>query len=259
MLNIISLGAGVQSSAMSLMAAKGLLGPRPYCAIFADTGDEPKSVYDWLAKLEDWLNFPVVKVSVGKLSLAATSPRPTKNGGYLKPSIPVFFDTNGKRGHGQRHCTADFKITPVQRFANSVRKGGRVKMWMGISTDEAQRMKVSQVDWIDNAYPLIDAGMSRTDCLEWMEHEGYPKPPRSACVYCPFHSDAEWLRLKTDEPADFARAVKFEKDYQKAAALTALDGVPFLHAKRKPIDQIVFEPGQYELQFGNECAGYCGN
>jgi hypothetical protein len=243
---------------MALMAAKGEIGPMPYCATFADTGDEPKSVYDWLIQLEGWLPFPVVKVSVGKLSLAATSPRPSKSGGYLKPSIPVFFDTDGKRGHGQRHCTADFKITPVIRFANSVRRSGRVRQWMGISTDEAHRMKKSKIEWCDNVYPLVDADMSRTDCLTWMSDNGFPKPPRSACVFCPFHSDSEWLRLQVEEPDEFAAAVQFEKRYQEAATQTALDGIPYLHVDRKPLDTINFVPGQHELQFGNECEGMCG-
>ena len=41
---VISLGAGVQSSTMALKAGCGEF-PRPDCAIFADTGYEPKSVY----------------------------------------------------------------------------------------------------------------------------------------------------------------------------------------------------------------------
>ena len=53
MKNIISLGAGVQSSVMALMAAKGEITPMPDCAIFADTGWEPKRVYEWLDWLED--------------------------------------------------------------------------------------------------------------------------------------------------------------------------------------------------------------
>ena len=38
MLRVISLGAGVQSTTMALMAAHGEIGPMPDCAIFADTG-----------------------------------------------------------------------------------------------------------------------------------------------------------------------------------------------------------------------------
>ena len=46
-LTIISLGAGVQSSAMAIMSAKGDFPPVD-CAIFADTGYEPKAVYKYL-------------------------------------------------------------------------------------------------------------------------------------------------------------------------------------------------------------------
>lgn len=44
MLNIISLGAGVQSTTMALMAAHGEIEPMPDCAIFADTKVEPAAV-----------------------------------------------------------------------------------------------------------------------------------------------------------------------------------------------------------------------
>lgn len=60
--HIISLGAGVQSSTMALMAAAGEITPMPDCAIFADTQAEPKSVYKWLDWLEGQLPFPVIRV-----------------------------------------------------------------------------------------------------------------------------------------------------------------------------------------------------
>ena len=41
-----------------------------------------------------------------------------------------------------------------------------VELWLGISTDEAIRMKTSSDRWIHNRYPLIAVGMSRKDCLE---------------------------------------------------------------------------------------------
>ena len=62
MLNIISLGAGVQSSTMALMAAHGEITPMPDCAIFADTGAEPRKVYEWLDWLEKKLPYPVYRV-----------------------------------------------------------------------------------------------------------------------------------------------------------------------------------------------------
>ena len=50
-LRVISLGAGVQSTTMALLAAHGEIQPMPDAAIFADTGWEPAAVYrhlEWL-------------------------------------------------------------------------------------------------------------------------------------------------------------------------------------------------------------------
>ena len=51
-----------------------------------------------------------------------------------------------------------------------------VEMWLGISTDEAGRMKPSESPWISHRWPLIDGGMSRRACLAWLERHGYPIP-----------------------------------------------------------------------------------
>jgi 3'-phosphoadenosine 5'-phosphosulfate sulfotransferase (PAPS reductase)/FAD synthetase len=66
-LTVISLGAGVQSSTMALMAADGEL-PKPDCAIFADTGNEPKAVYRYLEFLKKVLPYPIYKVSKGNIT-----------------------------------------------------------------------------------------------------------------------------------------------------------------------------------------------
>ena len=45
-LRILSLGAGVQSSTLLMKIYNGEIAPVD-AAIFADTGNEPKEVYDW--------------------------------------------------------------------------------------------------------------------------------------------------------------------------------------------------------------------
>ena len=65
--NIISLGAGVQSSTMALMAAQGEIKPMPDAAIFVDTQWEPAYVYKWLDWLETQLPFPVHRPTAGDL------------------------------------------------------------------------------------------------------------------------------------------------------------------------------------------------
>lgn len=271
--HIISLGAGVQSSCMALMAAKGEIKPMPTAAIFADTQAEPKSVYDWLDWLEKQLPFPVYRVTKGSLSDAAIKMKVTRDGRkFSTTNIPLFtLSSGGNKGKiPMRGCTYDFKIAPIlkaQRQIAGIKRGQKtvgVIQWIGISLDEVRRMKPCREPWAKSIWPLIDARMNRHDCIKWMEKNGYPKPPRSACVFCPFHNNHEWRRLKTEEPKEFQRAVQFERDLQANKASTRnLSCTPFLHRSCKPLDQIDFstdiERGQGELNYFNqECEGMCG-
>ncbi len=70
-IHLLSLGAGVQSSTLALMAAAGEVTPMPLAAIFADTQAEPPSVYRWLDWLEKQLPFPVHRVTAGDLAAKA--------------------------------------------------------------------------------------------------------------------------------------------------------------------------------------------
>ena len=217
--NIISLGAGVQSSTMALMAAHGEITPMPVAAIFADTQAEPTSVYRWLDWLEKQLPFPVYRVSQGSLTDACLKTRTNRKTGrpYYSNMIPVFIlAANGTQGKVPRHCTYDYKIVPIRRcvrkLAEIVRAQQKIGViqWIGISQDEILRMKPSRDPWARFRWPLVERRMTRTMCLDWMREHGYPEPPRSACIYCPFHSATEWRRLQTEEPEAFAEAVDFE-------------------------------------------------
>lgn len=269
-IHIISLGAGVQSSCMALMAAAGEILPMPTAAIFADTKAEPASVYKWLDWLEQQLPFPVHRVTQGE-GLAKDAlrvrERKDKQGSWVPSGIPHFsINQDGSNGHGPRQCTHDFKLAPIMREARRLMKAHGTKkviQWIGISLDEAHRMKPSRVKYATNIWPLVDLGMKRHDCLLWMQKRGFPKPPRSACVFCPYHSDAEWRRLRDEEPEEFAKAVAFEREYSAAKIKTVRKTgfVPFLHSQRVPLDQVNLstdEDNGQQVMFGNECEGMCG-
>lgn len=271
-IHILSLGAGVQSSTLALMAAAGEIGPMPTAAIFADTQAEPASVYRWLDWLEARLPFPVYRVSKGSLSAESLRIRDrvkTEGKPWSKSLIPAHvLNRDGTKGIMGRSCTADYKIAVLRRKQREIagvssrEKSVRVITWIGISLDEAHRMKPSRDAWCRNRWPLIDLGMKRHDCLRWMEAKGFPKPPRSACIYCPFHSDSEWRRLRDEEPLEFERAVKFEQDLQEVKRRSdKMNGIPFLHSSLTPLSKVDFstdtERGQ-GLLWGNECEGMCG-
>lgn len=267
-LHIISLGAGVQSSTMALMAAAGEITPMPACAIFADTQAEPGGVYLWLDWLEKQLPFPVMRVGKGDLTSASLVVKERKdgNGHWSKTLIPAFVkNANGTRGIIQRQCTHDYKVIPLISAGLKMMKERKLTsftQWIGISLDEVHRMKPSRDKRITHYWPLVDLRMKRHDCLRWMEAHGYPKPPRSACVFCPYHSDREWIRLRDEEPEEFAKAVKFDHDYREARKqCERANGLPYLHDSLVPLDEVDFSTAEdhgQQVLFGNECEGMCG-
>lgn len=249
---------------MALMAAAGEISPMPDAAIFADTQAEPASVYKWLDWLVMQLPFDVYRVSKGDLDAVATTVRISRDANvYTKGAVPAFIrdDETGEIGLLNRQCTAQFKIQLIESEANRLRAKNPVTQWIGISTDEAHRMKPSRKDYITTRWPLIELGLTRTDCLEWMKAKGYPQPPRSSCVFCPYHNDREWYELKINDPASFEKAVIFERRFAKAVSLTRKkSGGTFLHRSCIPLDQVDFSRAAIEQpnNFGNECEGICG-
>lgn len=265
-LRILSLGAGVQSSSLALMCAHGMF-EMPDAAIFADTGAEPQSVYKWLNWLEKQLPFPVYRVTRGNLGEAAVELKTSKNDKvYTKHAIPAFIiDDSGAIGLLKRQCTESYKIEVIQRKIRQLMKENekqKVIQYIGISFDELHRMKDSRNLKIKNVYPLVDKGLRRIDCIRWMQENNYPTPPRSACVFCPYHSDKEWLRLKTEESEEFRIAVEFEKKLQTAMSkVYNFRGTPYLHRSCQPIETVDFDPHRDQIEFdffGNECEGMCG-
>jgi hypothetical protein len=274
----LSLGAGVQSSTLALMAAYGEVPPID-AAIFADTQAEPQSVYVWL----DWLEkeiarcphpFPIHRVTYGSLEQDALLLKPSGRSAsvYLKLLVPAYVATPKGKALLGRKCTVDYKVRVILRKVKDLlglKRGETKKLactqLIGISRDEAHRMKPAREPWFENTWPLVDLGMTRDDCKRWMAERGYPEPPRSACVFCPFHGDVEWIRLRDEEPEEFARAVEFDRvlreQGRKTSGKAVLAGDIFLHASLRPLSEVQFKdvaPRAQVSMFGNECEGLCG-
>jgi len=263
---IISLGAGVQSSTMALKAACGEF-PRPDCAIFADTGYEPKSVYNYLDYLKDILPYPVHIVRKGNIKDDMLN---SIDNGTRFPTAP-FFTKNadtGKKGMLRRQCTNDYKIQPIRKkirelcnvgYRKHFPKDQYVEQWIGISTDEVMRMKPARDKYIHNRHPLIEAKLSRQDCINWLKEKKLLLPEKSACIVCPYHNDAYWHFMKTERVEEFADAVEFDKKIRTGSR--KIRDELFLHRSCKPLDQVEFKKEDKSKQidmFNDECEGMCG-
>lgn len=248
-IHIISLGAGVQSSTMALMAAAGEITPMPVAAIFADTGDEPQSVYDWLGELTGMLNFPVqvVKHANGSLS----KPENLFKGDHSQ--IPAFMLLDGVPTIGKRQCTREYKVRPIRRAIREMTGGEPATQLIGISLDEISRAKDNDVAWLTNAHPLLDKRMSRHDCVNWLAKQGIHDVPKSACTFCPYHSDRQWAGFKKEDGKSWNQIVEVDAMLNERGE--------FLHSSCKPIKDVDLsseeDRGQINL-FNNECEGMCG-
>ena len=261
---VLSLGAGVQSSTMALMAADGEL-PKPDCAIFADTGYEPKAVYTYLEFLTKILPYPVYRVSKGNIIDDMVN---SIDNGTRFPTAPFFTqaEITGKKGMLRRQCTADYKIVPIRKkirelcnvaYKKHFPKDKYVEQWIGISTDEIGRMKPARDPYILNRHPLIEMNMSRQDCINYLNKKKIPLPEKSACIVCPFHDDKYWHFMKTKRPEEFADAVELDKEIRTISKDSNMKN--YTHRSCKPLDEVNFNPDDNQLDmFNNECEGMCG-
>lgn len=276
-LRILSLGAGVQSSTLALMIEHGELPPID-AAIFADVKGEPKKVYEWLDYLKTKItSYPIHIVSWRDLKQDILDAAQGKYEPFTAPFYTKNIET-GKKGLLRRQCTNSYKVQPVIQEIRRLlglkkgekrKTGTQVELLMGISKDEVVRMRTNQLKYITNVYPLVDKEMSRKDCIQWMEDNFYPKPPRSACTFCPYHTNKEWLDIKNGDPEEWKevvamdKAIRHQEKYKEKNKGKEITEELFLHRSCKPLDEIDFDikDKQGDLFNGmlNECEGMCGN
>lgn len=274
-MRVLSLGAGVQSTYVYLNT------PVDY-AIFADTQDEPEAVYRHLAWLRTSGHAPIITRSVGKLSDHLRKGVNSTGGRFA--SIPAFtkaLDVTKKEGRVRRQCTKEYKTEVVERAIRRdvlglqprqrIKKGQVIDMYFGISSDEARRAgriieRLKKKPWMVPHFPLIEQSLTRTDCIKWLQ-ENVPHPvPRSACVYCPNHSDHEWLDMQMNDHGAFQVAVGVDDALRVKGNVVNrnIDNAMFLHRSLTPLKMIDFQARidarlpDLPLFTLRECEGMCG-
>ena len=270
-IHILSLGAGVQSTALYLMDLDGDLDVKFDYAIFADPGDEPEAVYKHLEWLQTLGGAKLLVRSNGCLGddlMDKTKDRVS--------SIPVFTFNESANSVGmvQRQCTNDYKIKVVEQTIRRdilglkprqrVPKDVKIWQYVGFSMDEPGRAarargRFNSRGWTDVGFPLIDDCMTRRDCMNYLEKRVPHIVPRSACVYCPYKSNREWLKLKRAGGADWERAVEIDDALRKEGTFynRNMNSEVYIHRSCKPLKECKFDEDQMDL-FDMECEGGCG-
>lgn len=235
-LRVLSLGAGIQSTTLALMAAHGEIdGPRPDFALVADMEelDVTEANIRFLSG-GNVLPFPVERTSKGHL--LSDDIRRRAEGTGRGVSIPTYTD----KGQSRRQCTREFKIEPIEKEIRR-RLGYRprqripaasAEIWIGYSTDEVVRAGAAFAPWAIHRFPLLEKGMSINDCIAWLKRHGYDVPERSMCVYCPFRTNAQWRWMKEHEPHHWQQAVEIDR-----LVRNNLRAKGYLHPSRVPLDE----------------------
>lgn len=271
---ILNLGAGVQSTTLYLKFALGHLDNAPTIAIFADTGDEPKTVYEHL----DWLEknyadrIPILRRSNRRLSDDLRQ-GVNNNGHAYETTIPAFVRAQGgvALGMAHRQCSKQYKVEVIERAIRRdvlglaprqrIPKDTRIIQNIGISVDEAgralrlrERFKPRAPIWAVRFPLCFELRWTRSDCIEFLRQIVPHKVPRSACVFCPYKTDAEWRETR-EVPEDWALATEvdsFLRNHPK-------DGKQlFVHGSLLPLTDVEFKHERQFTMFNAECEGVCG-
>lgn len=223
---VLSFGLGQDSTALLLMYIhdpefRKRFAPNDLIVIFADTGDEHDHTYEHLKKMkrlckENGIEMVHITSDMGYHGEGWDSLRHQYN----------LHSTCGSKAY-PKVCSARLKINPIYNYLEDYlanryglprgrkrahkafsRIYGKIHVLIGIGADEERRVAGSfDEKWkemsLHNVYPLIQMGMTRTDCQmanqKYLDYAVFP----SNCVLCPWLSLQELLYLNRFMSDDF--------------------------------------------------------
>jgi hypothetical protein len=176
-------------------------------------------------------------------------------------SMPLFIkNPDGGDGMTRRQCTSEYKLKPIKGQVRQllgyphpkpVPRGLHAEQWIGISRDEFGRAKDSGIGYLKRPLPAARPGRRsrrprrldprRLHCAT-SRANGWASTPKSACIGCPFHGNAQWRALRDGNPEEWADAVDFDHAIRSGNARGNARGKPllgeaYLHRSRLPLDQ----------------------
>lgn len=168
----------------------------------------------------------------------------------------------------RRGCTRDYKINPMNsaiRHHLGLAPGASgpsspiVELSIGLTTDELERVTTSEIPFIHHRYPLIELGLSKGDCVQYLLQRGLPIPIKSRCIICPYQTNELWLELATKSRDEFEQACQFDEAIRDGVRGTKT--LLFLHGSRTPlrlVDLSVPDGLWSRDGLAAECQGVCG-
>lgn len=262
-IRVISMGGGVQSTAMLVLAARGAIDypTALFCNVGADSENPATLAYIERHTKPYAADHGIAFIELMTRRRDGTPDTILQRLARQERTIHIPMRMSGTGAPGNRSCTYAFKIAQVAKWtrAQGATEANPAHVALGISVDEYQRMRDSTIRHQVSDYPLIDLRLSRQDCLRLIADAGLPPPPKSACYFCPFATPDYWRRLRKDQPDLFAKAVAVERLANAKRAAMGRDPA-WLSAALRPLDEAFADAGQLDLFTDDatcEVAGYC--
>lgn len=256
-MDILSCGAGMQSTALALMSCDNSRNGPLYPAVpiydavlYCDLKCEPPWVYDQVAFISNACEACDIPFYVLESDLYGHY---TQNFGKARVvSIPFWStDETGKKGRMMRNCTIDFKIKIMQQFAKyellGYRPYQRIRpedrkahtMHIGFSKEERQRIFDNPHPMFKNRFPLVKMGLERPDNYRYCLEEWGLETKASACTMCPFHRNYFFRYLKDHCPESYQQVVDFDRLLEEKQPLTKIRSKLYLSRSRKRITELM--------------------
>lgn len=114
-------------------------------------------------------------------------------------------------------CQQASKIERFNDWLAKAHKGAEVEVWIGFNANEQERVETGKTYELKKIgkggtlrtprFPLAEDGLTKQDCVALMKRKRLPVPVKSACTFCPFGKDWEWVDLFQRYPETFYRIV----------------------------------------------------
>lgn len=115
----------------------------------------------------------------------------------------------------KRSCTIQAKVERFEKWLADRFGDEPVEVWIGFEAGEEGRAAKDPNAGTSaqrrNRFPLIEAELCRCRVEELVRAAGFPVPRKSACVFCPYATKADFRTLARELPAVFAQVVELER------------------------------------------------
>ncbi len=192
---ILSFGGGLQTTALAIMLAERKF--QVDAVVFSDTGAEKPETYFYI---ESYIKPLLASASIEFITVKHHR-EPLYENCWRLQNIPSI---------KWRWCTDQWKVRPIHKVSK------KAVQLIGFSTDENYRAErqFKRVN-VERRFPLIEMGISATDCRRLISDFGWPIPLKSSCFICVHQRLADWQWLKTNHRDLFDQALALEANMHK--------------------------------------------